>query len=193
MKEKIPCKECRALILPSTTEKYGGLCMPCKNGYRKNIEQSKEHYKKERKLDATCPYRALWRDLVKRVYDSSKGFETLTEDEKQYFAVGTLDGEVYNGGFVQYFDNTSGEYYRYSELGLMRIGAKESLRLLREAKLAAFGNNPVLKEQTKHWPHTNDEVAKMLDNLDSQYYETKEDIGELLEAFACEAGMVKNA
>lgn len=192
MSEKIPCKECGALILPATAEKNGDLCMPCKNGYRKNIEQSKEYYKKERELDGTCPFRALWRDLVKRVYDSSKGFEALSEDEKQYFAVGILDGEVYSGGFVQYFDNMPSEYYRYSELGLIRIGAKESLQLLRKAKLTVFGNNPVSKEQTKCWLHVNDEIAKKLDDLDSQYYEMKEDIGELLEAFACETGLVKD-
>lgn len=192
MGDKIPCKECGALILPTTAEKNGGLCMPCKNGYRKNIEQSKEYYKKERELDATCPYRALWRNLVKKVYDPLKGFETLSEDEKQYYAVGILDGEIYNGGFVQYFDNTSGGHYRYSELGLVRIGAKESLKLLREAKLAAFGKDPVPKEQTKRWPYTNDEISKKLDDLDTKYYETKEDVSELLEAFARETGLVKN-
>jgi len=32
MSVKIPCKECSALILPSTGERTGGLCMPCKNG-----------------------------------------------------------------------------------------------------------------------------------------------------------------
>ena len=193
MTQKIPCKECGASILPTTAEKNSGLCMPCKNGYRKNIEKSKEYYKKERELNATCPYRALWRDLVSRVYEPAKGFETLSENEKQYYAVGLLDGEVYNGGFVQFFDNTSGEYYRYSELGLIRIGAKESLRLLRESKLAAFGNSPVPKDQTQRWSHTNDEVTKKLDDLDSKYYETKEDVGELLEAFARETDLVKNA
>jgi hypothetical protein len=27
--QKIPCSKCGALILPSTAEKMGGLCMPC--------------------------------------------------------------------------------------------------------------------------------------------------------------------
>lgn len=31
MVEKIPCKECNTPILPSTAQRTGGLCMPCKN------------------------------------------------------------------------------------------------------------------------------------------------------------------
>jgi hypothetical protein len=35
MTEKLPCKNCESLILPSTFERTGGLCMPCKNGVQK--------------------------------------------------------------------------------------------------------------------------------------------------------------
>jgi hypothetical protein len=50
MSDKVLCKECSVKILPSTADRTGGMCMPCKNGYRKNIEQAKEYYKKEREL-----------------------------------------------------------------------------------------------------------------------------------------------
>lgn len=38
---KIPCIQCGALILTSTVEKTGGLCMPCKNGTRESMEKSR--------------------------------------------------------------------------------------------------------------------------------------------------------
>ena len=37
MTEKIGCKSCGNLILPTTTKKNNGLCMPCKNGYREDM------------------------------------------------------------------------------------------------------------------------------------------------------------
>ena len=168
--------------------------MPCKNGYRENIEKSKTYYARERELDKTCPFRALWRELVKKVYDEPDGFEKLSEEEKQYFSVGVLDGEVYNGGFIQFFDNSSGEYYRYAELGLIRIGAKQSLHILRRAKEVAFGKDEVPKDQEKRWRYIRDSgIEKALDSLDSEYYETQDEIGQKLEAFALEIGLVKNA
>jgi predicted RNA-binding Zn-ribbon protein involved in translation (DUF1610 family) len=37
---KIPCAECRALILPATSQRTGGLCMPC---HRKSDDQARKH------------------------------------------------------------------------------------------------------------------------------------------------------
>ena len=78
MSEKIPCTECGELVLPSTAERTGGLCMPCKSGNRENIERGKEYYKKQRELDKTCPYRALWKELINKVYHTESGFDGAT-------------------------------------------------------------------------------------------------------------------
>jgi len=194
MLEKVACKTCGVLILPATARKNNGFCMPCKNGYREQIEKSKEYYAKERELNKSCPFRALWREVVRKVHNEPGGFGKLSDDEKIYFSVGVLDGEVYNGGFIQFFDNSSGEYYRYVELGLIRLGAKESLSLLRQAKEIIFGANNVPKEQGKRWKYTQvSDVGNSLDSLDTEYYECSEDIGSLMESFAVETGLVKNA
>jgi len=193
MTEKVPCTECSALVLPSTAEQTGGLCMPCKNGTRKSMEAAKEHYKRERELDKTCPFRALWRNLVNRVYDDKQGFSSLSDDEKIYFSVGVLSGEVYNGGFAQFFDNTSGSQFRYAELGLIRIGATSSLRLLREAKLKLFGNVEVPIDQVKRWElirQLTDE--RDLDDLDTLFYKDEDDLDQKLEDFAVEICLVEN-
>jgi hypothetical protein len=41
--------------------------------------------------------------IVQRVHDTTDGFAGLSETEKQSFAVSVLDGEIYNGGFDQFF------------------------------------------------------------------------------------------
>ncbi|TBW43488.1 DUF4375 domain-containing protein [Marinobacter halodurans] len=192
MSEKVPCTECGAAILASTAERTGGLCMPCKNGNRKNIEQAKEFYKRERELDKTCPFRALWRELVDKAYNQEDGFAKLTDDEKLYYAVNVLSGEVYNGGFNQYFDNSSGEHYRHAELGLMRLGAKHSLSLLREAKVALFGSASVPKDRAERFAALEKQAEQpSLDGLDDGFYKDPDSLGEKLEDFAVATGLVK--
>jgi hypothetical protein len=194
MSDKIPCSECGALVLPSTAEGTGGLCMPCKNGTRKSMELAKERAAKERELEKSCPYRALWRELVDKVYKQDVGFSTLSDNEKLYYSVNVLSGEVYNGGFEQYFNNTSAEYYRNAEHGLVQLGATSSLKLLRQAKEQLFGSNQVPKCQTERW----ELIRKLnrptdLDSLDTEFYKDQDELDKKLESFALESGLVKNA
>lgn len=194
MSDKIPCTECEAMVLPSTAERTGGLCMPCKNGTRKSMDLAKERAAKERELEKTCPYRALWRELVDRVYNQDGGFSALSENEKLYYSVNVLSGEVYNGGFDQYFNNTSAEHYRNAEHGLVQLGATNSLKLLRQAKEQLFGSNQVPKGQTERW----DLIRKLnrpndLDALDTEFYKDQDELDNKLEGFAVEVGLVKNA
>ncbi|MGY0216354.1 DMP19 family protein [Endozoicomonadaceae bacterium StTr2] len=166
--------------------------MPCKNGYRENIEASKEYYKKERELDKTCPFRALWRELHHKVFKTNEGFDGLTEAEKTYFAVNILVGEVYNGGFDQYFNNSSGSQYRFAEYGLVQLGATHSLKLLRKAKQSLFENHPVPADQAQRQIL----IEKIcpdadLDDLDTEFYKDHDDLDTRIEAFAVKTGMVK--
>ena len=194
MSDKVPCKECNALILPATAKRTGGICMACKNGIRENLERSKEHYKRERELDKTCPFRAFWRDLVSRVYNDEQGFDTLNESEKTYYSVNCLSGEVFNGGFIQYFDNSAGEHYKYAELGLIQLEATDSLRLLREARKIVFGANRVPTDKKLRLAATSFEgVSEALDKLDDEFCKDCDRLGDKLENFAVEMGLVKSA
>ena len=193
MSEKIPCAACGTVILPSTAERTGGLCMPCKNGTRKNIEQAKEYYKRERELDEICPFRSLWRRLVDKVYKQEGGFAALSQEEKLYYSANVLIGEVYNGGFIQYFDNSSGEHYLYAELSLVRLGATNSLKLLRKAKEVLLGSFPVPQDHAERWAAIRKHSDEPdLDALDVEFYKDTDQLDKKLEIFAIEAGLVKN-
>jgi hypothetical protein len=52
MSEKVACEACGAMILPSTAEANGGVCMPCKRGDRGNIETAKLRYAERKKAQA---------------------------------------------------------------------------------------------------------------------------------------------
>jgi hypothetical protein len=192
MEEKVKCNDCGALVLPDTANRTGGLCMPCKNGTRKSMDVAKKSYAKEREFDKTCPYRALWQELVEKVHKTEIGFNSLTEEEKQYFAVNLLSGDVYNGGFNQYFFNSSSDYYKFAELGLIRIGATESLKLARRAKKDFFGSTTVPASQEHRWALIRQhEVEPELDDYDTEFYKDLDDLDIKLERFAKECGLVK--
>jgi hypothetical protein len=192
MSDKVPCRKCSVSILKRTADRNDGLCVPCLKGYRDNIERSREYYRKERELDRTCSFRAYWRDLVKRVHTENGGLGCLSDDEKIYFAVNVLNGEVFNGGFVQFFDNSSGEYYRHAELGLMQLGASDRLALLREAKNEIFGSDPVPTDQAQRFKYTNRLANEArLNTLDSKYYGLDDNLAGKLDEYAVAHGLVE--
>lgn len=107
------CSECEALMLERTAIKYDGKCIPCSKGYRKDIENSKIYYE-EQKNRLQLPESVYWRELCEITSDPERGFESLDENEKLYYAVCLLEGEIYNGGFEQYFTNSSSDHFDHA-------------------------------------------------------------------------------
>lgn len=196
MSDKVECTQCGVLILTSTALKTGGVCRPCKGGYRKQIEESQRHSHEMREYERTDQFRKLWVSLVQRVFSSPTSFEGLSKPEKLYFAVGLLEGEVYNGGFEQYFFNCSSSHYAYAEEGLQAIRADRTLELLQEAKSVLFPAAAVPEDtQTRRQLLQTSlglqpENDNRLDALDREYWADAEGITQLLQAFAREHGLV---
>lgn len=194
---RVPCRECGAEILPATAEATGGICMACKQGIRKNIEASKAYYAQQRLYD---PMRELWISLVKRVHQTENGFSELSLDEQMYFAVGVLDGEVYNGGMHQYFWNSSGSFYKFTVNGLLEMEAFNALRLLTEAQQLLFSHGvPEDRAERcasiKDYPENKNapipEWAVELDRIDREYWSDPDGMGKRLESFARVRGLIQ--
>src|SRR5262245_26049747 len=110
MSEKVPCTVCGVMILVATAQSNGGQCMPCKQGTRKTIDNARLQYAERKKAEANpSPETKHWRWLVRQVRDG--GFDGLSPENQLYFAVCLLEGEIYNGGFEQYFHNSSANYF----------------------------------------------------------------------------------
>ncbi|HEY1120131.1 MAG TPA: DUF4375 domain-containing protein [Haloferula sp.] len=197
MAERVPCRECGAEILPATAEATGGVCMACKKGFRKDIESSKQFYAEQRKYD---PVRELWLSLVRRVSKTEQGFNGLSRDERLYFAVSCLNGEIYNGGFHQFFAGNAGEFYAVVVDGLTELGATHSLVLLREAADLLF-DGPVPPadlnarwDAMKHYPEDpSAPVLPWMDDLErinEGFCEDPDQLSDRLLAFAKESGLV---
>lgn len=77
---------------------------------------------------------------IMRVFErfDALGWESLSQEQQNAAAVWMLLGEVSNGGWAQFFDNSSGDYWRAALVGLEAIGATDMLDMLRKM-VAAFG------------------------------------------------------
>lgn len=121
--------------------------MACKQGIRKSMEASRAYYKSQKEYD---PMRELWVSLVQR---SSKDVNLIdwSDEETKYFAMTLLEGEIYNGGFDQYFSNSSSKYYCHAVAGLRDIGAFSTLKIVEEAAQVIFGFQTPPESQDDRW------------------------------------------
>lgn len=187
--EKILCVKCGVAILQRTAERNGGMCMPCKNGIREQLEASKA----SRLAEEQDPLTALWRSLVARVNDESIGHGSLSRPERLFFAVNLLVGEVFNGGFDQYFWNSSSNYCADAEAGLIALDAAESNRLLDAAKSVLFprGHVPTdtaeRREELRKLPDYHSDTPPhqaKLEVLDAKFWQDSDRLSERLAVFA---------
>ncbi len=194
MTERIACSKCGALILLATAARNGGICTPCAEGTRESIEAAKRYHASELELDRTDPQRRLWRELVRHMGETEEGLNVLSPVEKRYVAVVFLDVEVRNGGFDQYFFNSSGSYYCETVEGLLAMGATHTLALLKRAKESVFQSSPVPVDTAKRrrilLQADSESLYKRLDQLDHLYYEDPDVLADKLEAYARKEGLI---
>jgi hypothetical protein len=121
------------------------------------------------------------RGFRERLYKllEERGPKALTVPQHHYRAISMLDAEVRNGGFNQYFFNSSGDEWRTALAGLEEIGSKERLEILREA-VKKFRATPPSTNREKRMLQLS-ELAKendnVFDDLDRRYYKSSEVIG----------------
>jgi hypothetical protein len=189
--DRVACSACGAQILATTAAKTGGFCMPCQGNYRQNIEASRKRIQDDKAYRASPEWK-YWEALARRVYqDDEGGFFRLSLEEQKYFAARVLVGEVYNGGFHQYFWNSSADYYARAMELLVELGARESLRLLRDAKDVVFGAQPVPKTKAQRsavlsrltTERSPDRTAK-LDHLDKEFWADPDKLSDRIERYA---------
>ena len=171
--------------------------MACKQGIRKNIDAAKIRYAKQKEYD---PYRELWTSLVRRFYENDSGLSGLTEHEGYYFSVGILDGEIYNGGFDQFFYNSSGDLYDAAERGLAFLEANCSLRLLRQARDILFSTTPYIFETGPRRAYLltrngrdakgKDKINQALDAIDKEYYKDTDKLQTRLKTLAIDQHLI---
>jgi len=184
-------------MLASTAARTGGLCMACKQGIRQHIEAAKVYYRDQRQPD---PFRDYWTALVHRVHDTPDGFYRLSADERTYYSVCVLHGEVYNGGMYQFFSN-SGSYYHEALRGLEQLGATRCRVLLVEACRVLFPNGDPPRDRAERdalMPMCPDTPGAPLpawdlelERIDDEFCTDPDNLGDRLRKYALDHQLVQ--
>ncbi|MEQ8316912.1 MAG: DMP19 family protein [Phycisphaerales bacterium] len=107
-------------------------------------------------------------ELANRALDLfwDKPFEKLTEPEQVFRAIWELEADVNNGGFAQYYLNSSGDSAWFAPTALEQIGAKQASEVVAQAN-ALFPSSKPPAERRKR--------AKQLDKIDEDLFEPFDD------------------
>ena len=111
--------------------------------------------------------------------------EKLNSSQRTFLFVENLEREINNGGFNQFYFNSSGDFSQETINALMEIGAKKTAQIVTKAN-SEFQNGNVPKEQNKRQDELEIIEAKAKNNwdkCDSEFYEYQDDLTELLIAF----------
>ena len=114
--------------------------------------------------------------------EKDENFESLNEYEKNVIFIEMLEGEVNNGGFDQYFFNSSGEYAHKTLTALEEINAPQMAEFLDQA-IKAFPILPVPKDTKFRKEIMGDLPGEILDKwaeLDDKFYEYPENLAALV-------------
>ena len=123
-------------------------------------------------------------DLSDRVVPRSwqEPFAELSEPERVFVAIWTLEADVNNGGFDQYFLNSSGDHAWFAPRALRAIGAETMAGIVERAN-APFGTEgpPASRdERLAMLDAVQDEAADEWSRLDEAFYDYPDDLTGLL-------------
>lgn len=99
-----------------------------------------------------------WANILRA--EQSKGFDSLTDVEKDFYHIYMLLGEVGNGGFDQYYFNSSGENTNPTLFALRKINAETEANLLDQcSRLFPDKKPPKEREERIRQLHSMDEKS----------------------------------
>jgi len=110
------------------------------------------------------------------------GFDALTEPEKVLVTLWALEAEVNNGGFDQFFFNSSGDCAYFAPRALQILGATEMSEIAARAN-AVFGPDGPPREWNARQEALfalSDSAQTLLEALDVAFFAYPEDLAQLV-------------
>ncbi len=126
---------------------------------------------------------SLARDIQSR--ESDVGLARLAPKDQVFFLIWALEAEVNNGGFNQFFFNSSGDHAAATAEALRTIGAIKMAAILDRA-INLFGKDGPSRnrEQRQHQlTSLSEQQQEILSELDTKFYAYPDNLSELLVKF----------
>jgi len=119
-------------------------------------------------------------NFIGKVCDYGDHMEKLSESQKLFYINQNLEREVNNGGFNQYFVNSSGDYAHETIGSLKAIGAIKTADILQEA-IDKFPNSKVPKDRSSRVALVEkiDPETSIWDDIEKRFMDYQEDLNSL--------------
>ena len=108
--------------------------------------------------------------------------EKLNEHERLFYITQTLEQEVNNGGFSQYFYNSSGNFANEVVDAFTRIGALKTAEICKKAVAVFNGQVPVDRDERENLLESLD-CEDIFDECDNAFYDYEDDLEALNYAY----------
>lgn len=105
-----------------------------------------------------------------------QGWDILSEKEKCFCIVTDLEREVYNGGFDQFFYNSSGDFAVHTVEYLLKLGAVKTAKIAKDA-IAIFPNSRPAQDREARWAQLQEidrKTPMAWEELDDLFYKLEE-------------------
>jgi hypothetical protein len=145
--------------------------------FGRSVAEVMRHYGKADNIELNANLGFVLLDKEER-----KGLESFSKPERFVYAVQGMSREVNNGGWNQFFFNSSGELAFDLVPALEAMGSKENLSIARRA-LERFGKPASLSEddRSKHLAKiTKDDEENPWEELEDEFYENPEDLDTMI-------------
>jgi len=113
------------------------------------------------------------------------GYDKLDSVDKVFVCVWSLEGEVDNGGFDQYYFNTSGDWAFDTPNALLEIGATHTAAIVERGNVL-FGDSGPSPDSTIRQDQLDglsESAQDKLHALDDEFYRYNDDLSALLAAY----------
>ena len=106
----------------------------------------------------------------------------LNEHERIFYITQTLEQEVNNGGFSQYFYNSSGNFANEAVHAFTQIGALKTAEICKKAVAVFNGQVPVDRDERENLLESLD-CEDFFDECDNAFYDYEDDLEALNYAY----------
>ena len=118
-------------------------------------------------------------EIIGKKIPERDAFTGLNTYEKTFIYIDIFENHTTNGGFEEFFLNSSGQYSHEILEAYEAIGATKTATLIYNA-FTAFGEIPIPKDNTFRKKILTDLKSEAWDVLDQAFYKSKEDIVPLI-------------
>jgi hypothetical protein len=120
-------------------------------------------------------------DYVCKLCSWGDTLDRLTEPQKNFYFNQNLEREINNGGFDQYFYNSSGDFTHETVTSLRTIGANRTADILQQA-IYQFPNSIVPRDRVERqeiMEQIEESVSELWEQLDQAFYKYEDNLDDL--------------